>query len=140
VREVCLSGLQLVSDRQPATIRIENHAGGPPAIWLHDEPADTAWIIVNIGPADWSKLAYQFGHELGHVLCNSWDRLARPRAPTQWLEETIVEAFSLRGLRLLATSWARNPPFAGDAAFARSIRDYRSDLVAKYTHETEPGA
>src|SRR3954453_20877347 len=83
VRSVCLSGLRLLSDRQPAQLRIDGRNSGTPAIWLHDEPRDTAWILVNVGPADWSKLAYQFGHELGHVLCNSWDRTAEPALPTQ---------------------------------------------------------
>jgi hypothetical protein len=132
MREVCLEGVGLVSDRQPERLRVDAHDSGPPAVWLHGDPARTAWVIVDIGARDWSKLAYQFGHELGHVLCNSWWRDARPRPPCQWLEETMVEAFSLRGLGLLADSWERDPPFAGDAAFGRSIRDYRRNAVARY--------
>jgi hypothetical protein len=140
MREVCLSGLRLLSDRQPERLRVDNHTSGLPAIWLHDDPATTAWIIVDVGVRDWSKLAYQFGHELGHVLCNSWERTARPRPPTQWLEEAMVEAFSIRGLGLLATSWERDPPFAGDAAFGNSIRQYRADLVARYGLPAPEGA
>ena len=132
-RDVCLSGLRLLSDRQPEKLRVDNHTSGPPAIWLHDDPPATAWIIVDIGQRDWSKLAYQFGHELGHVLCNSWERSATPRPPTQWLEEAMVEAFSIRGLGLLAASWETNPPFAGDAAFGNSIRQYRANLIERYT-------
>ena len=132
MREVCLSGLQLVSDRQPDKVRVDNHADGSPAIWLHQDQPGTAWIIVNIGPLDWCKLAYQFGHELGHVLCNSWTALSKPRPPSQWLEEAMVEAFSVRGLGLLAASWETNPPFAGDAAFAAAIRQYRRNLIVKY--------
>jgi hypothetical protein len=105
---------------------------GPPALWLHADQASTAWIIVDIGPDDWCKLAYQFGHELGHVLCNSWDAGAKPRPPSQWLGEARVEAFSIRGLALLAASWERDPPFAGDAGFAASIRQYRGNLIEKY--------
>jgi hypothetical protein len=138
IREVCLLDLRLYSDQQPAKLRVDNHSSGYPAIWLHRDPADTAWIIVNIGPADWSKLAYQFGHELGHVLCNSWGPLAIPQLPSQWLEEALAEAFSLRGLALLADSWARNPPFAGDAAFATALRRYREDMLAPYRNVIGP--
>jgi hypothetical protein len=137
-RDAALSGVRLVSDRQPARLRVDNHPSGPPAIWLHDQPEDTAWVIVDIGPSDWSKLAYQFGHELGHVLCNSWNRSAAPGPPTQWLEEAMVEAFSIRGLALLAIGWEHDPPFAGDAAFANAIRDYRQNLIARYG--SGPGA
>jgi hypothetical protein len=139
-REACLTGLRLVSDRQPERLRVDNHAGGFPAVWLHSDPASTAWIIVDIGPADWCKLAYQFGHELGHVLCNSWDAAAKPRPPSQWLEEAMVEAFSIRGLGLLAASWERDPPFAGNAGFAASIRQYRGDLIEKYRMAAGPAS
>ena len=91
-----------------------------------------AWILVTIGACDWCQLAYQFGHELGHVLCNSWDNLSRPSAPCQWLEESLAEAFTIRGLDLLAASWERDPPFAGDASFANSIRQYRNNLIKRY--------
>jgi hypothetical protein len=110
VREVYLSGLRLVSDRQPEKLRVENHTEGPPAIWLHSDQSSTAWIIVDVAPAAWSQLAYQFGHELGHALCNSWEQSAKPQPPTQWLEEAMAEAFSIRGLGLLAASWEKNPP------------------------------
>jgi hypothetical protein len=44
----------------------------------------------------------------------------------------MVEAFSLRGLGRLATSWERNPPFAGNAAFGASLREYRENLIKNY--------
>jgi hypothetical protein len=72
MREVCLAGVKLLSDQQPSGLRVQNHTSGSPAIWLHNDASRIAWIIVNIGERDWSKLAYQFGHELGHVLANSW--------------------------------------------------------------------
>jgi hypothetical protein len=140
MREVSLAGVKLVSDQQPDKLRIDEHSSGPPAIWLHSDPPKTAWIIVDIGPLDWCKLAYQFGHELGHVLCNSWGPSAQPRPPTQWLEEALVEAFSIRGLGLLAASWERYPPFAGDAGFAAPIRQYRDNLVEGYRKQQTPDA
>ena len=138
MREVSLSCVRLLSDRQPDRIRIEAHSSGPPAIWLHDDHSRTAWIIVDIGGRDWCKLTYQFGHELGHVLANSWGPKAKPRPPTQWLEESLVEAFSIRGLGLLAESWAANPPFAGDAPFAKAITDYRANVIAGYAKPGDP--
>ena len=130
MREVCLSGVRLLSDRQPAKLRVDEHTSGPPHIWLHDENPDTAWIVVDIGARDWCKLAYQFGHELGHVLCNSWQRQAEPKLPSQWLEEALVEAFSIRGLGLLADSRGERSPFPHDVAFADTIRKYRQMLRA----------
>jgi hypothetical protein len=132
MRAACLAGVALVSDRQPERLRVDNHAGTLPSIWLHNQAPTTGWIIVSIGTRDWCKLAYQFGHELGHVLCNSWQSDAKPRNPCQWVEEALVEAFSLRGLQLLADAWEHLPPFRNDAAFAGSIRDYREKMVVDY--------
>ncbi len=92
-----------------------------------------AWIIVDIGERDWSKLAYQFGHELGHVLANSWQPHAKPGPPCQWLEEALVEAFSIRGLGRLAKSWKQDPPFAGDSAFGNALAEYRQNIIQRYT-------
>jgi hypothetical protein len=138
MREVSLSGVRLLSDRQPDRLRIDEHSSGPPAIWLHKDPPTTAWIIVDIGARDWCKLAYQFGHELGHVLCNSWGPEAKPQPPSQWLEEALAEAFSLRGLGLLAASWEHNPPFSNDAPFASSIREYLGNQIKQYENELVP--
>jgi hypothetical protein len=139
VRQVSLAGVKLVSDRQPQRLRVEDRSSGPPAIWLHTDPATAAWIIVDIGPQDWCKLAYQFGHELGHVLCNSWGWLARPAPPSQWLEESLAESFSIRGLGRLAPSWETKPPFPGDSGFAKYIRQYRAGLIAQYRAAAPPG-
>jgi hypothetical protein len=47
----------------------------------------------------------------------------------------MVEAFTIRGLGLLATSWEKNPPFARDQAFAASIREHRADRLKMYDKE-----
>jgi hypothetical protein len=132
MRDVSLSGVALLSDRQPQQLEIDGHTSGYPHVELQQKPADTAFIAVDIGTRAWAQLAYQFGHELGHVLCNSWAPGSQPKPPCQWLEEAMVEAFSLRGLGLLAEGWARDPPIAGSAAYGAAIRKYRDDQVEKY--------
>jgi hypothetical protein len=132
MRRACLAGVALLSDHQPEKLRVDDHSSGPPAIWLHTDNPTTAWIIVVVGTRDWCNLAYQFGHELGHVFANSWELNAKPRNPCQWIEEALVEAFSLRGLGLLADNWAQAPPFPNDAAYAGSIRRYRDTILTGY--------
>jgi hypothetical protein len=133
MRHACLDGVRLVSDRQPTRLRVDEHTSGPPAVWLHPDGSSMAWTIVDISPQDWSKLAYQFGHELGHVMANSWQPHAKPKLPCQWLEEAMVEAFSVRGLGRLAESWKQNPPFAGDNAFGDSLFSYRQNIIQNYS-------
>ncbi len=132
MREACLSGLRLVSDEQPRQLRVDEHHSGPPHIWLHTEQPDLGWVAVDFAQLAWIQLAYQFGHELGHVLCNSWVWKAELTPPTRWLEEAMVEAFSIRGLGLLADSWERDPPFPHNAGYAKAIRAYRQNLIEGY--------
>ena len=133
MRHSCLDGIRLVSDSQPTRVRVDEHTSGNPAIWLHPDGSTMAWIIVDIGERDWSKLAYQFGHELGHVTANSWKPDAKPASPCGWLEEAMVEAFSIHGLGRLAESWKGNPPFPNDGAFGDAIADYRRNVVQGYS-------
>ena len=132
MRRSCLDGVRLVSDRQPTRLRVDEHPTGSPAVWLHADGSTTAWIIVDIGERAWSQLAYQFGHELGHVLANSWQPHAKPGGACQWLEESMVEAFSLFGLGRLARNWKRTPPFPGDSAYGDAIADYRRKVEQEY--------
>jgi hypothetical protein len=140
-RLACLSGLRLLSDHQPERLRVDDQSSGPPHIWLHSENPTTAWIVVDIGTRAWAQLAYQFGHELGHVMCNSWMWKVETPPPARWLEESLAEAFSIRGLGLLAGEWERNPPFPNDSRYGQPLRNYRHNLIEKYrkagTSQTE---
>jgi hypothetical protein len=132
MRRACFDEVRLVSGDQPDRLRVEEHTFGPPAVWLHPDGTNMAWVIVDVGERDWSRLAYQFGHELDHVTANSWRPNAKPAAPCQWFEEAMVEAFSLRGLALLADDWSRNPPFPDDSGFGAAVAVYRQNIVEKY--------
>ena len=132
MRRACLDGIRLVSDDQPERLRVTERAFGPPSVWLHADNTRVGWVDVAVGERDWSRLAYQFGHELGHVTANSWRPNAKPATPCQWLEEAMVEAFSLHGLTRLADDWSRDPPFTDDSGFGAAIATYRQDVVQRY--------
>src|SRR5690242_10474109 len=42
MRAVCLSGVRLLSDRQPDKILVDDHTSGGPAVWLHNDGTKTA--------------------------------------------------------------------------------------------------
>jgi hypothetical protein len=130
----------LLSDHQPDQLRVDNQISGPPHIWLHSDNPTTAWIVVDVAPCAWSQLAYQFGHELGHVMCNSWMWNVETPPPSRWIEECLAEAFTIRGLGRLAYAWEQNPPFAGDVKYGQPLREYRRELIEKYQKAggTEP--
>ena len=129
-RDACLSGVRLLSHDQPAELRVESRSSGPPHIWL--QSSTRAHIVVDGTACDWSRMAYQFGHELGHVLSNSWQPEALPLRPSIWLEEALVEAFTLRGLALIADSWEQEPWLPEETGFSKHLRRYREFLIGGY--------
>src|SRR5271166_1469070 len=67
-------------------------------------------------------------------------RMLSQKPPSQWLEEAMVEAFSLRGLGRLAERWKEAPPFPGDNAYGDAIAGYCRDIIQRYTKlATEQG-
>jgi transposase len=129
-REVFLTGVRLLSDHQPAMLRIESRPSTGPFIWLNS-PTD-AYVVLDGSARDWGRMSYQFGHELGHVLCNSWQPNSLPMRPSQWLEEALVEAFTLRGLALIADSWEQDPWLPEEANYTKDLRRYCEFLIAAY--------
>jgi transposase len=55
-----------------------------------------------------------------------------PLRPSIWLEESLVEAFTLRGLALIADSWERDPWLSGEAGYSKDLRRYREFLISGY--------
>ena len=131
--DACLIGIDLRSDRQPDRLRIQSRIGGP-CVWLDFQNLMTATIVVDGTGRNWCRLAYQLGHELGHVVCNSWQPSAVPLKPSQWLEESLAEAFALRGLARLADSWEQEAVLAEYPDYAKHLRRYRELTIAPYRH------
>ena len=77
-------------------------------------------------------MVYQFGHELGHVLCNSWQPESLPMRPSHWLEEALVEAFTFRALALIADSWDEDPWLPDEVGYSKDLRRYREFLIGGY--------
>ena len=73
------------------------------------------------------------------MFSNSWQPDSLPLRPSQWLEETLVEAFTLRGLALIADSWERDPWLADETGYSKDLRRYREFLIGGYRNGA-PGA
>ncbi len=137
VRFMALRGVRLRSDRQPARLLVQNVSVRPgawaPMVNAIDRPDGAAWIRVTIDDLHWARLAYQFGHELGHVLCNSWGSGCEPRKPCQWVEEVCVEAFSICGLFRMADRWAAKAPHPAWKAYAPELAIYATNTIRAHS-------
>ncbi len=72
----------------------------------------------------WAQYAYQFSHEICHVLCG-YDEDFRGNL---WFEETICETASLYCLRRMSVEWRTNAPYGNWKSYAPLLRDYTDEI------------
>ncbi len=75
----------------------------------------------------WSQYAYQFGHELCHILCGYREGYEG----NKWFEETLCETASLYVMRGMARKWKTSPPYPNWKDYRDSLRDYTDDILRK---------
>jgi hypothetical protein len=110
------------SELPPLEVRAR---GGP--IVLHERgPEGVVRIRLNTGGNLWAQYAYQFSHELCHVLC----RYDRDPTGHQWFEESLCELASLFVLRRMADRWATDPPYPNWRGYAVHLAAYADERIA----------
>lgn len=76
----------------------------------------------------WSQYAYQWAHELCHVLCG----YRNDGRENKWFEETLCEMSSLYCMRAMSKDWAAKPPYPNWKSYAPSLKTYADSTMAKY--------
>lgn len=100
--------------------------------------------IVHLTARDqrWYQYAYQFSHELCHILSNFDHKdggAADHAKANQWFEETLCETASLFTLRRLASSWETSPPARKWVGYAPAFAAYADQLLAAPHRRLPPG-
>jgi hypothetical protein len=75
----------------------------------------------------WAQYAYQFAHELSHILTN-YEHHAYA-AVNHWFEEALCEAAALYALKRLAQTWATSPPYPHWAEYAPQFAKYADGFL-----------
>lgn len=82
----------------------------------------------------WFQYAYQFSHELCHILSN-FDHKERQgetvASGNQWFEESLCETASLFTLKRMAASWAEHPPSRKWMGYGQVFGSYAEHLLAE---------
>jgi hypothetical protein len=74
---------------------------------------------------EWSHYAYEFAHELSHILTNYQHHVdLKMTSHHQWFEETLCEVASLYVLKRLATTWQTAPPYADWQSYAPEFQAF----------------
>ena len=119
---------------------VVTHTHGNP-IALYDKGVNGEYQVqLHARDQRWSQLAYEFAHELCHIMSNYEENVGADTVKyNQWFEETLCEAASLYTLRSMAATWESS---AGDPRWARlapALRKFADQLVAE-GHRQLPAA
>ena len=90
-------------------------------IVLHERGTGGAYQVkLNTGERFWTQYAFQFSHELGHIICG----YKKGENGNQWFEECICEVASLYSLNNITKEWSRKPPFPNWKSYAKEFSKY----------------
>lgn len=87
------------------------------------------------------QFAYQFSHELCHILSNyDHKELRDGKLPieNQWFEESLCEAVSIFTLRRLAATWDEHPPLRKWAGYGSKFHAYADQLLSQKHRQLAP--
>lgn len=114
---------------------------GGPRVFFNKNTQGQYVVFLSVKDARWDQFAYQFSHELCHVLSNHDHReltnvgVARDN---QWFEEAVCEAVSIVSLQRMASSWESSPQAAW-RDYAPAFREYAQRRLSLEYRQLAPG-
>lgn len=115
--------LEQFPDLEQTKINLESQ-GGPIVLYRRD-PQGAYRVKLNVKGLYWSQYAYQFSHELCHILC----RYREGPNWNGWFEEALCELASLYSLRAMGETWKTDAPYPNWRGYGKSLTQYAQDLV-----------
>ena len=77
-------------------------------------------VKLNTEKTYWCQYAFQFAHELGHIICG----YKKGDRSNLWFEETICEVASLFVLRRMTKEWKKKPPYPNWKSYGPEFAKY----------------
>lgn len=131
VKAVLDSASQVISahvgNRSLGTVIVRNDPKGP--ISLYERGPENEYVVMlDVKGRYWAQLAYQFSHEVCHLLTN-YDLAPNNVTRQQWFEESICEAFSLFVLKKMSKQWEVDAPYSNWKSYAVELESYADEMI-----------
>lgn len=108
--------------------------GNSPRVLYERGPQGEYVVQLTARDERWFQYAYQFSHELCHILSN-FDHKERTgemvATGNQWFEESLCETASLFTLKRMSASWADHPPGRKWVGYGQVFGSYAEHLLAE---------
>lgn len=109
---------------------VVTHRPGSPVVLYERGDHGEYRVHLSAQNRHWAQFAYQFGHELCHIMSN-FDAPGRVRRPNQWFEEALCETAGLFALRNMARTWQGDAPYVSWEDYAPVLKAYADRLMAE---------
>lgn len=116
--ETIFTAIKPEPGREPTVLVIRDPQG--PIALTQRGPDGQVIVLLSTGDRRWSQVAYQFSHELGHVLCGDLT-LTKPQ---RWFEESFCESLSLWTMDKMGIAWKTRPPYPNWKSYAPHLSEY----------------
>ena len=110
-----------------APIKIERSRTGPIVLYRRGENGEYL-MRLDSEKTYWSQYAFQFAHELGHIICG----YKKGDQSNLWFEETLCETASLFALRGMTKEWKKKPPYPNWKLYGEEFAKYAQKRIKKY--------
>ncbi len=107
-----------------------------PITLYRSSPIEPFRILLSARGGYWCQFAYQFSHELCHVLTD-YERLKEN--PNNWFHEAICELASIFALRRMAEGWLTCPPYPNRYDYAESLGEYAQNYLSREERQLPAG-
>jgi len=110
-------------------VLVERGKHGPIMLDQRNGQGETV-VRLDTGGSYWAQYAYQFAHEVCHVMTTGQKRERKHL----WFEETLCETASLYCLRKMDTTWRTDAPYPNWRSFAPNLGDYARKVMLGREH------
>jgi hypothetical protein len=128
--------------RLPARLNVPivvSHTEGSPVALYDRGPGKEYQVELHAKGTRWQEYAYEFAHELCHIMSNYDQNLGADTGRyNQWFEETLCEAASLYALKGVAGTWEASGPGSAWYEQAPQMRGFVDDLIREGHRQLPP--
>lgn len=120
---------------------VVTHVEGNPVTEFSKGPNGEYLVHLSARDRRWSQFAYQFAHELCHIMSNYEANVSvgNTTKHNQWFEETLCETASLYTLKSMAVTWETSAPYPNWQNYAPAMRDYAEQFIREGHRQLPPG-
>jgi hypothetical protein len=103
---------------------------GHPRVFYQKSGRGEYIVVLSAKDRRWAQYAYQFAHELCHVV----SRFDNKDVEHQWFEEALCEVSSVFALRRMARAWEISPPAPRWRDYAPALAEFAEGVLSKMSH------